>query len=90
MVTRRSACMASVNLSTATEALLNFLVKKKSKLAWYATLKDLKTFISKIIYEKAAESQSSVSLATNLKLLDIQRMKQYISMDPNQAGDLVM
>ena len=45
-----------MNLSTTTESLLGIFGEKKGKLVWNGSLKDLKTFISTIIEEKAAES----------------------------------
>ena len=45
-----------MNLSTITESLLGIFGEKKGKLVWNGSLKDLKTFISTIIEEKAAES----------------------------------
>ena len=45
-----------MNFSTTTESLLGHFGKNKGKLVWNGSLKDLKTFISTIIEEKAAES----------------------------------
>ena len=43
-------------LNLSTTSLIGFFGQKKSKLTWSGTLNDLKTFVSTIIDEKAAES----------------------------------
>ena len=71
-----------LNLSTA--SLIGFFGRNKNKLTWSGTLNDLKTFVSTIIDEKAAEmpsgdhqaAVSGVSPAKIVRLRGTRRVEQ--------------